>query len=270
VTGSTARKLARRLRRSIGWTWALTLAAAFVLAASSSASTGSKTLSIPATTTLLKSGVTLARGESATIVATGTISYGSQNPACSGAAISPEGCAAESICPVGGGCGALIVRIGDGPLFIVGKSKTVDGPGAIWLGINDVAGDFADNTGSFGVTITTKARTEVAKVLQIKTGHLYLRRAGTDRVAPLRAGDVIYLGDELLTSQDGRVALEFEIGGRVRIGPGAHVTVTGERSVTSGPESGSEDTGLRFLWNHSGSSATVEIQTNGGVIGIKG
>ena len=106
-----------------------------------------------------------------------------------------------------------------------------------------------------------------AKVLQIKSGHLYLQRSGTDRVVALHSGDLIYVGDELLTSQDGRVALEFEIGGRVKIGPGAHVIVTGERSVGN-----SEDTGLKFLSNGSGrsSSATVEIQTNGGVIGIKG
>jgi hypothetical protein len=257
-----------------GWCLLLLLAAALTVAGVSLASPAVKTLSVPATTTFLNTGVTLSQGESATIVATGTISYGSQNPACSGSAIPPEGCSAEAICPVGGGCGALIGRVGPGPRFLVGKTKTVDGPGAIWLGINDVAGEFGDNTGSFQVTITTEARVEVARVIQIKTGHLYLRRAGTDRVVSLQTGNVIYLGDELLTSQDGRAALEFEIGGRVRVGPGAVVTVTGERSVSTGPGTSTEDTGLRFLWNRLGSgtrsSANIEIQTNGGVIGVKG
>ena len=154
-----------------------------------------------------------------------------------------------------GGCGALIGRIGDGPGSSSARRKTVDGPGAIWLGINDVGGAFGDNTGAFDVAITAGARSEVAKVLQIRAGHLYLRRAGSDRVSALHAGDVIYLGDELLTSQDGRAALEFEIGGRVQDRPGAHVTVTGERSVSNGPGGSAEDTGLRFIWNGRGRRA---------------
>lgn len=260
--------------KRLGWCSLAVLVAAFVPAVGSFAgSAAKKILSVQATTTFLNTGVTLSQGQSATIAATGTISYGSQNPACSGSAIGPEGCSAEAICPVGGGCGALVGRLGDGPRFLVGKTKVVDGPGTIWLGINDVAGAFGDNTGAFEVTITTTARDEVAKVLEIKAGHLYLRREGSDRVVALRPGDVLYLGDELLTSQDGRVALEFEIGGRVRIGPGAHVTVTGERSVSGGAGGSAEDTGLRFRWPRLGggsSGATVEIQTNGGVIGIKG
>ena len=253
--------------KRFGWCSLQAVAAVLAVSAVSSAAPAPTTLSVNAGTTFASTGVTLRQGETAVIVATGTISYGSQNPACAGSSIPPEGCAAESICPVSGGCGALIGRLGDGPAFLVGKKKTVDGPGTIWLGINDVKGAFADNTGAFDVTVTVQPRVEVAKVLQIKSGHLYLQRAGTDRVVALHSGDLIYLGDELLTSQDGRVALEFEIGGRVKIGPGAHVTVTGERTVGN-----SEDTGLKFLWNGSGrsGSATVEIQTNGGVIGIKG
>jgi hypothetical protein len=96
------------------------------------------TLSVAATTTFLSTGVTLTQGESATITATGTISYGSLNPACAGSNIPPEGCSAEAICPVhGGGCGALVGRLGNGARFIVGRHKTVDGPGTLWLGINE-------------------------------------------------------------------------------------------------------------------------------------
>lgn len=108
---------------------------------------------------------------------------------------------------------------------------------------------------------------EVAKVLRIYSGHLYVRRDGSDRVSALQEGQVIYVGDELLTTQDGRVALEFEIGGRVNVGPGAKVTVTGERRVDGSSE---EDTRLKFVTG-GGRPSQIEIQTNGGVLGgIKG
>jgi hypothetical protein len=234
------------------------------------ADAGKKVVSVPAAVPLLNTGVILKAGERATISATGRISYGSQNPACSGSDISPEGCSAERICPVGGGCGALVGRVGDAAMFVVGDRKNVEGPGAIWLGINDQAGAFGDNSGAFTVTIVTSGAPPagVAKVLSV-TGRLYLRRAGTSRVQALRVGDVIDIGDEVLTSPTGHAALEFVIGGRVSVGPGADVTVTGERSVDGGK---AEDTGLRILGTGSTTRpAHVEIQTNGGVLGgIKG
>jgi hypothetical protein len=256
------------VRRTIWYLAILALAvpAALSLPSSSLAGAGATALSISATTPFRDSGITLAAGQHATIAATGQISYGSGNAACAGSHIGPNGCAAEQICPVHGGCGALIGRIGTGKAFIVGDHKTVDGPGAIWLGINDQAGAYGDNSGAFHVTITVGPREEVAKVLRIYSGHLYVRRDGSDRVSALQVGELIYVGDELLTTQDGRAALEFEIGGRVKVGPGATVTVTGERSVDGGKE---EDTSLKFVTG--GKSSRVEIQTNGGVLGgIKG
>ncbi len=245
---------------------ALLVGAVLVPVGASFAGAGTTTLSVAATTPLRGTGISLAKGQKATIDASGLISYG-QNASCEGAEITPNGCSAETICPVAGGCGALVGRIGDGKPFVVGRHKTVEGPGTIWLGINDQAGDFGDNTGAFHVTITVAPGEEVAKVLRISSGHLYVRRDGSDRVSALHVGDVIYVGDELLTSQDGRAALEFEIGGRVKVGPGATVTVTGERSVDGGKE---EDTSLKFLTSGAKPSV-VEIQTNGGVIGgIKG
>ena len=228
-----------------------------------------KTLSVAATTPFRTTGVTLAKGQHATIAATGVISYGSDNAACAGSNITPNGCSAEQHLP---GAAAAAARSsaasGTARPFIVGKHKTVEGPGALWLGINDQAG---------AITATTPAPStsrsplgpgeEVAKVLKIFSGHLYVRRDGSDRVTALQVGELIYVGDELLTTQDGRVALEFEIGGRVKVGPGATVTVTGERSVDGGKE---EDTSLKFVTG-SGKPSRVEIQTNGGVIGgIKG
>ncbi len=235
--------------------------------ASSFGSDGTRTLAVPAATPFLSTRVMLAKNEHATISAHGLISYGSQNPSCAGDHITPNGCSAETICPVGGGCGALVGRVENGKPFIVGAGRTVDGPGALWLGINDVPGAFGDNSGAFHVTITVGPGEEVAKVLRIYGGRLYVRRNGNDHLTSLRVGEQINVGDELLTTQDGRAALEFEIGGRVKIGPGAKVTVTGERSVNGG---GEEDTTLRFITSGA-KPRTVEIQTNGGVLGgIKG
>jgi hypothetical protein len=246
---------------------ALIVPAALSLPGSSLAGAAAKTLSVAATTPFRGTGVLLGKGQSATITATGQISYGSGNAACAGASITPNGCSAEEICPVHGACGALVGRIGDGKAFIVGEHKTVEGPGALSLGINDTADAFGDNSGAFHVTITVAPREEVAKVLRIYSGHLYVRRDGSDRVSALHVGEVIYVGDELLTTQDGRAALEFEIGGRVKVGPGATVTVTGERSVDGGNE---EDTRLKFVTS-GGKPSQIEIQTNGGVLGgIKG
>ena len=245
----------------------LAVAVALSPGASSFGSDGTRTLVVPAGTPFLSAGVRLDRNQHATISASGLISYGSQNPSCAGNEITPNGCSAETICPVAGGCGALVGRVGNGKPFVVGAGRTVDGPGALWLGINDLPRAFGDNSGAFHVTIAVGPGAEVARVLRIVSGHLYVRRDGSDRLTSLRVGEQLNVGDELLTSQDGAAALEFVIGGRVKIGPGAKVTVTGERSVHGGAE---EDTTLRFF-RAGASPSTVEIQTNGGVLGgIKG
>ena len=128
-----------------------------VAARASFAGPVTKTLSVPATTTFMHTGVTLKSGQSALITAKGTISYNSGNPACGGSGITPNGCAAEKICPVAGGCGALIGRLGSGAPFLVGTRKAVKGPGALALGINDAPGTFGDNSGAFTVTIRIDA-----------------------------------------------------------------------------------------------------------------
>jgi len=95
---------------------------------------------VAASTPFVGTALTLAPGESVLITATGAISYGSQNPACAGSQITPNGCRAEAICPVGGGRGALVGRLGDGTPFFVGKSRIIGKPGALSLGINDPKG----------------------------------------------------------------------------------------------------------------------------------
>ena len=133
---------------------ALLAVAVFGSAASSFAAPGAVSLSVSAKTPFMGTGVVLAKGESVLITATGTISYGSQNPACANSRITPDGCGAEAICPVKGGCGALVGRLGTGTPFFVGTSKIVSRPGALLLGINDLKGAFADNSGAFDVTLS--------------------------------------------------------------------------------------------------------------------
>lgn len=140
----------RRVRVSL---WPVVAVAVLSLATAGSAARGGKSLSVAATTTFLNTGVVLSRSESVLITATGTISYGSQNAACANVRISPDGCSAEAICPVKGGCGALVGRLGKGAPFFVGKRKVIARPGVLWLGINDIKGAFSDNTGAFHVTL---------------------------------------------------------------------------------------------------------------------
>lgn len=100
-------------------------------------------LSVPASTMWMKTPVKLAAGESASITATGTISYGSGDPACQGIPITADGCAAETAA-VAGPAGALVAKVGAGKPFVVGSSGTVTGPGTISLGINDWETEFGN------------------------------------------------------------------------------------------------------------------------------
>lgn len=111
----------------------------------------------------MKTTVKLAAGESASITATGTISYGSGDPKCQGIPITPDGCAEAA--PVPGPAGALVAKVGAGRPFLVGRSWTVTGPGTISLGINDWETEFANNTGSFAVYVRSAPGTKHTSTL---------------------------------------------------------------------------------------------------------
>ena len=263
---------------------ALGVAAVAVLGtATTSAREADTVIGVPATTTFLDTGVTLAAGETAVITARGTISYGSQNAACADRPITPSGCAAESICPVQGGCGALIGRLGSGAPFLVGDRKTVTGPGVLWLGINDVKGAFGDNTGAFSVTIVTGGAAPpppppspaVAKVLRVSGSGQAWVRDPKGKLSPLTAGTALSIGDTVVTGDKTTVTLEFTIGGRAGINSSSSVVVVSERSVddsgTDVPKTLTRMFDVFGLYgNVQAKSQPVEIQTNGGVIGIKG
>ncbi len=103
-------------------------------------------------------GLTVARGESVLIRATGTIRVGA------GATTGPEGLRAATseatVYPVAGAAvGALIGRVGNGTPFAIGEGTRVvrmPNPGRLLLGVND--DNPRDNNGTFAVTITRHTR----------------------------------------------------------------------------------------------------------------
>jgi hypothetical protein len=246
--------------------------------------TATRSLSVPATEPFMSTGVALESGESALITATGTISYGSLNPACAGSHITPDGCGAETICPVRGGCGALVGRLGDGPPFLVGDRKTVEGPGVLWLGINDQTGAFGDNSGAFAVTITTTPKAtapipppsaSVGKVTRVGGNGQAWVQGPDGQLTPLHPGSELGLGAIVVTGDNTTLTIDFTIGGRAGVNSDAQVTVVSERTVadstTDLPRAAVRMFDIYGLTQKAAQAqAPVEIQTNGGVIGIKG
>lgn len=78
-------------------------------------------------------------------------------------------------------------------------------------------------------------------------------------------------GERVRTDANTAVALELDLGGRVAIKPGSEIEVTGERSVTDrNPQRGFKLT-KGGVWAQCGRmKESLEIQTTGGVMGIKG
>jgi hypothetical protein len=233
-------------------------------------------VSVPASTMWMKTPVKLAAGESASITATGTISYGSGDPKCQGIPITPDGCAEAA--PVPGPAGALVAKVGAGKPFVIGRSGTVSGPGTISLGINDWETEFGNNTGSFAVTITRGVRpslpdlppatapnarpidakstksgaTDYGGVTVTRDGQRYRMTAGST----LQPGDIISTDDETV------LALEFGIGGRVSVGRNSSIRIVGDRQVESLG-------GTTMATPPSHLDHPLEIQTNGGTLGIR-
>lgn len=239
-------------------------------------------LSVPASTMWVKTPVKLAAGETASITATGTISYGSGDPRCQGIPITPDGCAAEGAA-VAGAAGALVGRVGAGAPFVVGSSSTVTGPGTILLGINDWETEFGNNTGAFAVTITrgktvkptkpalpdlppataANARPIDAKSTKSKAtsyGGVTVTRDG--QRYRMTATSTLQPGDVISTDGETVLALEFSIGGRVGVGRNSSIRIVGDRQVE----------GLGGTTTATPSSSLdhpLEIQTNGGILGIR-
>lgn len=234
-------------------------------------------LSIPGATMWLQTSVTLAAGESASITATGTISYGSGDPRCAGIPITPDGCAAETAA-IPGPAGALVAKVGTGAPLIAGSSTTVTGPGRISLGVNDYETEFGNNTGAFAVTITrgirvplpelppaTEPNSRAVSAISTRTraanlGGVTVTRGG-QRFA-LTADAALQPGDVITTDAETVFLLEFSIGGRVGASPNSRIRITGDRQV--------EGLGGTTLVSPPPRDRPLEIQTNGGILGIRG
>jgi hypothetical protein len=97
-------------------------------------------------------------------------------------------------------------------------------------------------------------------------------RGGFQFIDPGWLGMPVWIGDQIITDNNTLVAIEFIIGGRVGINKDSWVTIVSERSVA--------DTTIdlkKIILRKAGMLARMyrlkeplEIQTNGGVFGIKG
>lgn len=84
----------------------------------------------------------------------------------------------------------------------------------------------------------------------------------------------LFIGDFFRTSPDTLATLEFLIGGRVSVGKSMMIEVVSERSVADkddgSPRPGVQSTSLWTKWHAEALKQPLEIQTNGGTLGIKG
>jgi len=128
---------------------------------------GSRTITVRAVASGVATGVTVAAGELVRITATGTATYGHEGQAgCAGIpTVGPDGVrstAGKACTPkldadakvASAPIGALIARIGSGSWFLVGSGDAGAAPanGRLELAFNDSL--YADNSGTYHVTIT--------------------------------------------------------------------------------------------------------------------
>ncbi len=113
--------------------------------------------------------------------------------------------------------------------------------------------------------------TAKGRILDIKGNNVTViregRRYSVDKNTLLRSGDIIETGDNTL------LTLEFLIGGRVGINRNARVEITGDREVTdssTGPRKLTLQRGSMWARPSSSGNHPLEIQTNGGTLGMRG
>jgi len=126
--------------------------------------------------------------------------------------------------------------------------------------------------------LTPSACQPVAKVVQIKSVHgtrtnLEYRRGNDPHWYTAYTDQDLYVGDQLRSNGNTLTALEFVIGGRVGINTNSEIQIVSDSRV----KPVGEPTGLGTVFGDGGMWAKVpkrtdvlEIQTSGGVMGIKG
>lgn len=170
-------------------------------------------------------------------------------------------------------------RFGHGKIFMIGHGGAFTGVGELYVVYNDCAGYYGDNTGSFTIHVTTPdvVPTGTATVTVIKSvfsglGHASIQRGGKGPIKALHAGDQVEVGDVISTDPNTVLSLEFGIGGRVGVNKDSKIEITGERNV-AGVDTPIANVILRKggLWAKAVKlKEPLEIQSNGGVMGIKG
>jgi hypothetical protein len=111
---------------------------------------GTNQVTVHADKDISRTGVSVKAGQLLTLDATGSVRFLKDKRATAG----PDGQPVRyQGCDGPGFCGALVGRIADGGLFLVGRhtSFTVTAPGELSLGVNDYS--YSDNSGSFTVTV---------------------------------------------------------------------------------------------------------------------
>lgn len=113
---------------------------------------------VPGNQQWVSSGLTVRRGELLTFQSTGEVRLSADaNDLAGVAGARSQRLAAGSPLPQNF-AGALIGRIGNGPVFAIGDQRSIRMPaaGVLWLGVNDDA--VGDNAGQFNVVITRTGR----------------------------------------------------------------------------------------------------------------
>lgn len=89
---------------------------------------------------------------------------------------------------------------------------------------------------------------------------------------PVEIGTDLRPGDRVVTDKNSVAALEFALGGRAAVRPDSQIEVTGERSVDAlDPKRSGFKLTKGGIWAKCGQmQESLEIQTSGGVMGIKG
>jgi hypothetical protein len=114
----------------------------------------------------------------------------------------------------------------------------------------------------------------VGKITKTTGDGIVLIQHADGTITQAGVGTSVYQGDVIITNPNTRAAIGFTIGGAVGINSGTSVTVSSERSVTdyNQPLSKTLTTMVMGLWNMQSANfkEPLEIQTSGGVMGIKG
>ncbi len=93
----------------------------------------------------------------------------------------------------------------------------------------------------------------------------YVQRSGKGPLVPLKVGGSVRVGDIVGTANGTILALQLVVGGLAAVTSGSEVAIADDGRVT-----GPRPTLASLWWIVSQRDPSVEIQTSGGVVGIKG